>query len=333
MKKLAIIAIGAPGSGKSRWKDGFLKAINPNAIVLERDEYRKNLVGIHDDNNFHDTYYALEPDERKDIEKKITQLFDTAIKEETETLIFSNTNLTKKHRLNLVKKLKKNGWSVEYVVFDVDYELLKNRNKRRIDIVKESVVFDFYQKMKAQVNNIDNEKNINLADEISFISNSIEKGNIKKCVICDLDGTIAHIENDEFGKPNRTYFQYDERIMKDRFDDMVFSMVLAAAACETADIVFLTGRTADCIEHTEKWLNKHLDEFGLDINYQHIKLYTRALNDYRKDYIVKNEMLENLVLSEYDEVVCSFDDRPQCVDLWNSLGIKTIAVADQNNKF
>lgn len=330
MKKLAIIAIGAPGSGKSRWKDGFLKAINPNAIVLERDEYRKNLVGIHDDNNnFHDTYYALEPDERKDIEKKITQLFDTAIKEETETLIFSNTNLTKKHRLNLVNKLKQHGWSVEYVVFDVDYQLLKDRNKRRVDVVREPVVFDFYQKMRAQRKDIENEGVV----ISSIINDSNLKSDRKKCVICDLDGTIAHIDKDENGKPNRTHFQYNHKIMKDRFDKLVFSMVLAAAACETADIVFLTGRTADCIEHTEKWLNKHLDEFGLDINYQHIKLYTRALNDYRKDYIVKNEMLENLVLSEYDEVVCSFDDRPQCVDLWNSLGIKTIAVADQNNKF
>ena len=330
MKKLAIITIGAPGSGKSRWKNGFLKAINPNAIVLERDEYRKNLVGIHDDNNnFHDIYYALDPDKRKYIEEKITKLFDFAIKEETETLIFSNTNLTKKHRLNLVNKLKQHGWTVEYVVFDVDYELLKNRNKRRVDIVREPVVFDFYQKMRAQRKGIENEGVV----ISSIINDSNLQTDVKKCIICDLDGTIAHIDKDENGKPNRTHFQYNHKIMKDRFDKLVFSMVLGAAAIETADIVFLTGRTADCIEHTEKWLNKHLDEFGLNINYKHIKLYTRALNDYRKDYIVKNEMLENLVLSEYDEVVCSFDDRPQCVDLWNSLGIKTIAVADQNNKF
>ena len=58
----------------------------------------------------------------------------------------------------------------------------------------------------------------------------------------------------------------------------------------------------------------------------------RSEGDYRPDTIVKKELFDNHVRNKYN-VVLAIDDRPCMVDLWNDLGIKTWAVADQRIKF
>ena len=46
----------------------------------------------------------------------------------------------------------------------------------------------------------------------------------------------------------------------------------------------------------------------------------RDRGDHRKDAIVKKEKYEQFIKDDYN-VVCVFEDRDQCVDMWRELGL------------
>jgi hypothetical protein len=77
-------------------------------------------------------------------------------------------------------------------------------------------------------------------------------------------------------------------------------------------IVFLTGRegTEANILGTKAWLNKYFPTHNRE-------LYSRLEGDHRADYVIKYEIVKQ-VLSESDcHVIAVFDDRPQVIqNLW-----------------
>lgn len=132
------------------------------------------------------------------------------------------------------------------------------------------------------------------------------------------------------------------KVDEDELDEVVFTLVTSLARAYHAEIVFLTGRTSDCFSKTVKWLDDNFAEQGLtsrmannvyaSYEYGDYHIYSRLNGDNRKDFIVKEELYNTFIKDRY-EVVAVFDDRPVCVDLWNDLGLKTLAVADQRNRF
>jgi hypothetical protein len=55
-------------------------------------------------------------------------------------------------------------------------------------------------------------------------------------------------------------------------------------------------------------------------------LYMRSDNDYRADFIVKEELLAQLRADGYNPVM-AFDDRQQVVDMWRENGLICAQVA------
>lgn len=70
---------------------------------------------------------------------------------------------------------------------------------------------------------------------------------------------------------------------------------------------------------TEKWLR------GNDITYG--MLLMRPEGDIRKDSIVKREIFENYI-RDYYNIQFVLDDRNQVVEMWRSLGLKCLQVAE-----
>ena len=340
--KTAIITIGAPASGKSTYSRNEAKMIEliSTAVILERDEMREEICSqlgllssdyVPKEHNFHTEFYSLRKDKINEIEKEVTGQTNFAIQSYDGTIILPNTNLNKVHRETLIKNLENNGFYVLIKVFNPCLNDLLHFNTLRKNKVKNSIIFSMYQSLQHQAEELRADK------RVEFITDH-DMHDSNRVIICDLDGTIAHISKDKNGTPSRSFFEMD-KVKFDEFDSLVYTMVNALVDKFDAELVFLTGRNADCFDQTVEWLDTHLEAFSAPgapgapgghrtLQNGGYKLYSRLLNDYRKDYEVKKELYDTFIKDKY-EVLAVFDDRPQVVNLWNDLELKTIAFGDQ----
>lgn len=86
-----------------------------------------------------------------------------------------------------------------------------------------------------------------------------------------------------------------------------------------AIILIVTGRRGEIKKETEKWLKKH--------NVPYHVLYMREIGDRRRDFEVKPEMLAK-IHEKYskEEIIAVFDDRPEMLVSWKSMGMKVFAI-------
>lgn len=148
----------------------------------------------------------------------------------------------------------------------------------------------------------------------------------KKAIIIDLDGTICNLTHrlHYIQNGNRDYDAFHEECAYDEPIDDIIAVVQSLRDRFGKDaIVFVTGRGEQCREATINWLEHYVGDFGA--------LYMRQLNDFRKDVIIKEEILEDMVEDGYDPWL-ALDDREDIVRLWRDNGIKTLHCSDwQNN--
>lgn len=133
-----------------------------------------------------------------------------------------------------------------------------------------------------------------------------------KAIICDIDGTLAHIE----GTNKRSPYDFS-RVLEDSLDKTVADVLTRYG--NDHKIILLSGRSEDCRKDTELWLQKH------NIQYDH--LYMRASDDTRKDFVVKKELFDNNIQDNY-QVKFVLDDRPQVIRMWQQLGLKVLNCSD-----
>ena len=343
--KTAIVTIGAPASGKTTFSQREAKTIknitSVAPVILERDIMREEIceqLGLlpedynatHD--NFHDVYYALPKDKINEIEKEVTGQTNFAIQNTDGDIILSNTNLTRSHRKALIANLKNNGFYVVIKVFNPALSDLLRYNQLRKNKVRNPVIFSMYQALQHQMEDIKLEENVEIMS-----NHELHTSDNNDVILCDLDGTIAHIKKDKDGKGHRTFFEMS-KVKFDIFDHVVYTMVSALAETFEADLVFFTGRNADCFDQTVEWLDKHLEDYedvtgiARTFNNGGYKIYSRLLNDYRKDFEIKQELYDTFIKDRY-EVLAVFDDRPQVIALWHDLGLKVISLGDQRIDF
>lgn len=143
--------------------------------------------------------------------------------------------------------------------------------------------------------------------------------------IIDIDGTVA-LRNPEGQtvdpKGNDTYRGIHDyhRVSEDLPNNGVISVLkfLQDACRSHVFFVYVSGRPDSCREDTEKWLTDN----GLVFD----KLFMRQTGDYRKDFIVKQEIYDAMIQPQY-KVLAVFDDRQQVVDMWRSNGLICLQVA------
>ena len=130
-------------------------------------------------------------------------------------------------------------------------------------------------------------------------------------VLCDIDGTLANHEG------IRSPFD-ESKVLLDNVHEVVANWVKSLYS--DYNIVVVSGRHATCAEDTVQWLEGH------GIPFDHILM--RAGSDNRPDYIIKKEILTELlsVLTQ-GQLAFVLDDRPQVVKMWRENGLKVYPVA------
>ena len=149
---------------------------------------------------------------------------------------------------------------------------------------------------------------------------------MKDIIVCDLDGTLCNIDH-------RTHFvqvAQGERKDWDSFFNGVPNDTVNEPVLEVLDrfrfaldefefeIVFCSGRPERCRADTEAWLKQH--------GFNHYALWMREDGDFRRDDIVKQEILDKYL--EKDRVLFVLDDRDQVVDMWRRNGLTCFQVAE-----
>lgn len=142
-------------------------------------------------------------------------------------------------------------------------------------------------------------------------------------IIVDLDGTLCDASHrvkyiDETAHPRKDWNKFYEGIPGDTPNQWCVDLIDNYLIVGGYKILFVTGRPDKYRVSTEQWLHKHLpflNDFG-----DSYKLFMRSHGDYRKDFIVKNEIYHNEIIDKY-HVMFVIEDRKQVVDMWRQLGL------------
>ena len=141
----------------------------------------------------------------------------------------------------------------------------------------------------------------------------------KRLIIFDVDGTLCDITH-------RLHLIQGDRKDWDKFfiecvkdepkEDIIALVHMLQTFC---DIKLFSGRSDAVRKETTDWLKIHL-------HLEKIDLTMRKEGDHRPDYLVKQEMYQQLDDHDKDRLLCVFDDRDQVVRMWRDQDVTCLQV-------
>lgn len=226
-------------------------------------------------------------------EKFIIKLRDSIILlalEEGKHVIVDDTNLDEKH-FKHIKELVKGKASVEYKFFtDVPLNVCIENDLKRLNSVGKDVIMKMYE------------------THLKPKPNPIKKiDGLDNVILCDLDGTLCKLNGRN---------PYDASTC-----DQDELNVVVASLLKDRDVILVSAREDKFMEPTKIFLDKH--------NIKYRDLLMRKTGDMRKDSIIKREIFEEKIRNKYN-VDFILDDRNQVVEMWRSIGLTCLQVADGN---
>jgi hypothetical protein len=147
---------------------------------------------------------------------------------------------------------------------------------------------------------------------------------VNKIIVFDIDGTLANTEHRKHwvaSKP-KNWAAWNAGMANDTVHtDIAWLLNLCDNRNHNTRIILCSGRGEETRAVTEQWLADN------DIYFD--ALYMRREKDYRKDSIVKVELLQQ-IRYDYGEPFLWFDDRQQVVDAIRAQGVRVLQVAEGN---
>lgn len=213
------------------------------------------------------------------------------------TVIVDDTNLSPKTIQLLEILAEEYDWNLKLEIqdfTDVPLETCIKRDLQREKSVGEAVIRKMYREF--------------LAPKPEVYS---PDPSLPHAIICDIDGTLAI-------KGDRDIYDYS-RVHLDTLNEPIAR--LARMLGENRDVVFVSGREDCCHSETSEWLRYHFGMFSPPL------LYMRKTGDMRKDSIVKREIFDEHIGDKY-QIDYVLDDRDQVVEMWRSLGLTVLQVAE-----
>lgn len=164
---------------------------------------------------------------------------------------------------------------------------------------------------------------------------------MKGTLFCDIDGTIADLAHRRVyvaSKP-KNWPAFEKNMHLDAPIPHVIDAVRRMHAAGWT-VVMCTGRGAQNKDVTEQWLKDNdvpyhaiytrpLYEIDPETGSPKLTKKNKAQRDYRRDDIVKAELLAQARADGYDPDVV-FDDRDQVVAMWRVEGVPCVQVAEGN---
>lgn len=300
--KLTVL-IGLPASGKTRWAMENRKS---NDIVVCRDDIRMSNYGV----------WHGDPIDENHVTKMERQQMIAAF-ENGYSVISANTNLNKRNVQRMVDLAAQFGAEVDYVYFELPPATCIEYDKHRDKKVGAKVINRMAK--KAGINDKGwIPKHEYHYHEIKPYKNDADKFD---AIVVDIDGTIA-LKSDR--SPYDYSRVYEDSVQWNVATILYYANMYADKSEGMPEIIFLSGRSADCREQTEKWLDEKFQMGGH-------KLFMRPSDDPNTaDFIVKDRLFDENVADDYN-VIGVFDDRRQVVEMWRTKGLTVFDVA--GNKF
>lgn len=297
----AIFTVGVSASGKTTWSEQFAKS-HPNWVVISRDYARADLL-------YPGKFSWAEWKKRGSRgEKDVNSLVATAINEAINrgiNVIIADTNLSPHNFNSLIAKFRDHNYDVHFKFFPADWKIAIERDNARLNGVGVSVIAAQFEKLH----------------ELERRKSNLPRG-IKKAVLCDIDGTLAHMVS-------RSPYDYnDEAIATDSLDQQIFDILLGLYH-QGYNIVIVSGRDGICKDSTYNWLCDKFNALDGGIPFSH---YQRAAGDKRPDDLIKEELFYQIIKDGFDPQMV-IDDRPRVCRMWRRLGLKTLQVGNPYIEF
>lgn len=281
-----LVLIGAPGSGKTTFAKYHVRT-HINWVRICRDDFRTMQFS-----------QAILSD---DMEAAVTEMIFAAIGKMLlkKINVIADATHTKPEYLEHYLAAFGHLADISFKLFDVPAETLRLRCERReaatgkwippkaighhagaVDTLKKS--FDFSGRTRQQICNTVKEQDTTLP----------------RAVICDLDGTLALIDDRD---PFDAAGCENDRLNKAVADTLAFYQQNAH------HILLVSGRENKYRRQTLRFLEKHAIHFDA--------LWMRPSGNYIKDSVLKKELFKQEIENRY-HVALVLDDRDQVVDMW-----------------
>jgi hypothetical protein len=140
-------------------------------------------------------------------------------------------------------------------------------------------------------------------------------------VVFDIDGTLANVDHRRQFVASRpkNWAAWNAGMKNDTVNEDILWMLNQFRWADISNqIILCSGRGEETREVTEQWLEDNGIRFEA--------LFMRKAKDYRKDSIVKVELLQQ-IREQFGEPFLWFDDRTQVVDAIRAEGIRVLQVA------
>jgi len=293
MKHLkCIITVGVPASGKSTWAKKYVKD-NPSFVRVNRDDIRQSTKNASILNSKGEEFVTLVQ----------TSMIDSALMAGY-SVIIDNTNVRKEYIDALLEQVKYKA-DVEFRIFNTQLEDAIKRDLDRDNSVGMPVITKMFQSLKNLTETVPDDYFSPRTKQTKIFSE--KKSSLKKAVVFDIDGTLAHMN----GK--RGPFDF-HNVLLDDVDSAIREHVWFQRQSDKT-IIIVSGRDDSCYDLTIEWLNKHM--------IPHDFLFMRNTGDQRKDSFVKEDIY-NAHIKDNFNVICWYDDRQQVVEHMRKLGIKVL---------
>lgn len=302
-KPHAIICVGAPGSGKSTYCEYIMNRYNTEHEQVFVEVNRDNIrfpSGVKDWSKW--TFnHSNEARVTAKIEKQLHNHFG-----QRKNIIFSDTNANIVYRTKLVQRLQEEGYTVEFKVFNVDFDTLLERNNNRAGGVPYEVLLGYYIRMQRAFGGVEFEDYENRDNQECFY-------------VIDVDGTLLNIDH-------RSPFD-SASMINDTVNAPVANLVRSIMSSGDNWMVF-SGRN-----EKDRSVTKEVIERELRICVPDEKIIMRKDEDFRPDHLVKYEMwLEHVHGKNYR--TCAIDDRKQVIEqCWNVINADVISVGKCTDRF
>lgn len=296
IKQKIYATIGISGSGKSTWANKFSE--ENDIPIVSSDAIREELGDINDQSQ----------------NKKVFQIFHSRVArhlDEGKSVIADATNYSEQAREPFFDIAKQKGVDIEWQYFNTPLKLCISRNNKRNRKVPEDVIMKQWRRLTLPWDNVKFHY-IDYSILMGLAPHQIEEVKKRKCIIFDLDGTLA------LNNSGRSPFD-GTRVFEDDVNPPVLDILHKYIGDNNYNIIFLSGRegTSTCRKETMRFL---LEKCGLK-NYNKPEqwgLIMRAEKDHRKDWLIKWELFEECIRPYYGDVLFVLDDRTQVVNMWRN---------------